>query len=85
METLDKIRTFVIENFLFGDGTNLTNNTSFLKENIIDSTGILEIIAFLEQEFQIKINDDEILPENLDSLSNIDVFLKKKLSYTLTP
>jgi acyl carrier protein len=80
MEESKKIRAFIIDNFLFGDGSCLKDDTSFLEERIIDSTGILQIIAFIEEEFAIKINDDEILPENLDSLSNITVFLNKKLS-----
>lgn len=76
----EKIRAFVVDNFLFGDGSYLKDDTSFLEERIIDSTGILQIISFLEEEFDIIIDDDEILPENLDSLSNITIFLNKKLS-----
>jgi len=77
----EKIRAFVVDNFLFGDGSRLTDDTSFLEERIIDSTGILQIISFLEEEFAIKINDDEILPENLDSLNNISAFLNSKLAH----
>lgn len=76
----EKIRAFVVDNFLFGDGSYLKDDTSFLEERIIDSTGILQIISFLEEEFAIIIDDDEILPENLDSLSNITIFLNRKLS-----
>jgi acyl carrier protein len=79
LDTISKIRGFIVNNFLFGDGSYLKDDTSFLEERIIDSTGILQIIAFIEEEFAIKINDDEILPENLDSLRNITVFLNKKL------
>ena len=81
MERSNKIRAFVVDNFLFGDGSYLNDDTSFLEERIIDSTGILQIISFLEEEFAITINDDEILPENLDSLSNITIFLNRKLSH----
>jgi len=79
MSNIKKVREFIVENFLFGDDSSLKNDTSFLQERIVDSTGILEIIAFLEEQFAIKIEDDELLPENLDSLDNIDVFLKRKL------
>lgn len=79
MNNIDKVKTFIVDNFLFGDDSSLKNDTSFLQEHIIDSTGILEVISFLEEEFSIKINDDELLPENLDSLNNIDAFLKRKL------
>lgn len=78
MDNINKVREFIVENFLFGDGATLNNDTSFLHEKIVDSTGILEIINFLEEHFSIKIEDEEMLPENLDSLNNIDAFLKKK-------
>lgn len=80
MDNIDKVRTFIVENFLFGDGSSLKDDTSFLQERIVDSTGILEIITFVETEFSIKIEDDELLPENLDSLNNIDAFLKMKMA-----
>jgi acyl carrier protein len=80
MSIIDKLRAFIIDNFLFGDGSSLTDDTSFLEERIIDSTGILQLISFIEEEYAIKIDDDEILPENLDSLNNIAAFLKRKIS-----
>lgn len=80
MDNIEKVRTFIVENFLFGDGSTLKDDSSFLQERIVDSTGILEIITFLETEFSIKIEDDELLPENLDSLNNIDAFLKRKMA-----
>lgn len=82
MSNIEKVRAFIVDNFLFGDDSSLKNDTSFLQERIVDSTGILEIIAFLEETFSIKVEDDELLPENLDSLDNIDAFLKRKLGTT---
>lgn len=73
------VKKFVIENFLFGDGEDLQEDTSFLYEGIIDSTGILELIFFLEETYSIKIEDDELVPENLDSLNNISKFLEIKV------
>jgi len=73
-----KIKNYIIENFLFGDEEGLEDNTSFLDAGIVDSTGILELVDFLDDEFNIKIADDEILPENLDSINNIINFLDKK-------
>lgn len=73
-----RIKNFIIENFLFGDEEGLNDQTSFLDAGIIDSTGILELVDFLDSEFSIKINDDEILPENLDSINYIINFLEKK-------
>jgi len=59
MDNIDKVRAFIVETFLFGDGSSLKDDSSFLQERIVDSTGILEIITFLEEEFSIKINDDD--------------------------
>ncbi len=73
-----KIREFIIENFLFSDDIAFENNASFLEEGIIDSTGILELIDFLEEEFNISVEDEEMIPENLDSLDNIAAYLNKK-------
>jgi len=70
----------VIQNFLFGDGKLLKDDTSFLKQGIVDSTGILELVLFLEQTYDIKIEDEELIPENLDSLRNIARFIDRKLS-----
>ena len=79
MSYLKTVREFVVNNFLFGDGENLKDDTSFLDEGIIDSTGILELITFLEERYTITIGDDEVVPENLDSLQNVARFLKVKL------
>lgn len=74
------IRDFIINNFLFGDGGNLQDTTSFMQAGIIDSTGILELVNHLEEKHNIKIEDDELVPENLDSVLNVDQFLSRKLS-----
>ena len=73
------IRQFIIDNFLFGDDEGLEADTSFLEEGIIDSTGMLELINFLEETFAIEIADEEMVPENLDSISNITIFLETKM------
>ena len=77
---LDTVRHFVVENFLFGDGESLKDDTSFMEASIIDSTGILELIMFLEETYNIKIEDNELIPENLDNLRNINQFLERKLN-----
>ncbi len=82
MEYLNTVKEFVVENFLYGDGDQLTEETSFLGSGIIDSTGILELVSFLEETYGISINDEELIPENFDSLKNIDKFLHKKLNKT---
>jgi len=78
-ELKDKIRTFVVENFLFGNNQNLEDTTSFLEEGIIDSTGVLELVGFIEEEFSIMVEDEELIPENLDSIYNVTAYLEKKM------
>lgn len=77
---IDDINKFIIENFLFGDENNLKNEDSLLENGIIDSVGVLEVISFLEEKYEIKIEDDDMIPDNLDSINNINEFLSKKLS-----
>lgn len=79
MSVEEKIRNFILDNFIFSDEENaLANNESFLDKGVLDSTGILEVIFFLEEEFNIKVNDDELVPENLDSVDNITAFVNRK-------
>ena len=79
-EIKDAIRMFIVENFLFGKNGDLEDNTSFLEEGVIDSTGILELVSFLEEEFPIVVEDEELVPENLDSINNVTVYLQSKLN-----
>jgi acyl carrier protein len=78
IDTLKVTRDFVIENFLFGDEKKLSNDTSFLEGGIIDSTGILELVNFLEEKFKITVEEDDIVPENFDTLKNIVGYLERK-------
>lgn len=78
-ETRDKVRAFIVENFLFGKDDGLKDVSSFLDEGIIDSTGILELVSFLEEEFGIAVEDEELIPENLDSVANVTAYLQKKM------
>lgn len=77
-ETKSKIRDFIIENFLFGNADGLQDDTSFLEEGIIDSTGVLELVTFLEETFEIQVDDEELIPENLDSINNVTAYLERK-------
>jgi acyl carrier protein len=72
------LRTFIVETFLFGQDTGLTDDTSFLEQGIVDSTGVLELVAHLERTYSIKIKDEELVPDNLDSISTIADFLARK-------
>jgi len=75
----DVVRAYILENFLFTDDqAELINSDSFLEKGIVDSTGVLEIIAFIEEEFNLTIEDEEMLPENLDSVEFIVKFIQSK-------
>jgi acyl carrier protein len=74
-----KVRNFVVENFLFGNANGLADDTSFLEAGILDSTGVMEVVAFLEQQFNVRVDDDELTPENLDSIASIGAFVSRKL------
>ncbi len=77
---MNKVQDYIISNFLYGEAGKLAWDTSFLKSSIIDSTGVLELVSFLEETYRITVADDEMIPENLDSLAQIDAYLKKKLN-----
>jgi acyl carrier protein len=82
-EIKSQIKEYIVDNFMFGDNRiRFSDTDSFINKGILDSTGVLEIITFLEEKFEITIEDDEILPQNLDSVENIFHFLNKKLDQT---
>jgi acyl carrier protein len=78
MDIAGKVRSFITTNFYVVDAASLHDDTSLLDRGIVDSTGVLEVIAFLETEFGIRIADEEMLPENLDSISRIGAFIQRK-------
>ncbi|MHB8897655.1 MAG: acyl carrier protein [Thermoguttaceae bacterium] len=77
-EPREKIRTFIRESFLFGGDDPLRDDDSFLEMGIVDSTGVLELVAFLESGWGLSVDDSELVPENLDSVDNIVRFLDRK-------
>ena len=76
----EKVKEFIIENFLFGSADGLKDDTSFLDEGIIDSTGVLELVSFIEEAFSIQVEDEELIPENLDSINNVTAYLERKMT-----
>jgi len=82
MSYIETVREFIVENFLFGDAGRLNEDTSFLAEGIVDSTGILELVFFLEETFGISVADDELVPENMDNLRNIAAYVERRLAKT---
>lgn len=78
MEIKEQVRTFVTSNFYVSDPTSLEDNASLLDHGVIDSTGVLEVIFFIEETFGIKVEDSEMLPDNLDSIQRIADFVVRK-------
>ncbi|MGA2362122.1 MAG: acyl carrier protein [Candidatus Aminicenantales bacterium] len=76
--SVDEIRSFIVETFLFEDDKELSETTPLLEKHIVDSTGVLEIVSFLEQRFGIRVEDAELIPENLNSIRNIANYIAKK-------
>ena len=80
MSYQESVREFIVENFLFGDEEGLENESSFFETGVVDSTGILEIVSFIEEEFEVKVEDEDLIPENFSSVVTIDQYLQRKLN-----
>jgi acyl carrier protein len=78
MHTIEAVRRFVLTNFFVTDGTTVENAESLLERGIVDSTGVLEIVSFIEESYSVKLSDDEIVPENLGSIASIATFIERK-------
>ncbi|MEJ5358021.1 MAG: acyl carrier protein [Desulfobacterales bacterium] len=74
----EEVKRFIVDNFLFGDSEGFDENASFLESGVIDSTGILELVTFLEETYQIRVEDEELVPENLGSIDAVTRYLKRK-------
>lgn len=77
---LETLKEFIIDNFLFGDSIKLTNDTHLFEKGIIDSTGVLELVAFIEDNFKVSVSDEELIQDNFSSLKAIDIFLQSKIN-----
>jgi acyl carrier protein len=79
MTTEDTLRSYILENYLFTDDPGaLADSDSFMDKGILDSTGIMEMILFIEEEFGLTVTDQEMVPENLDSVRNVAAFIQRK-------
>lgn len=79
MTVEEQIRNYIIQNLMFGDETvQLDTNDSLLESGIVDSVGVMELVLFAEQEFSLEIADDEIIPENFDSIGRLSNFIRSK-------
>lgn len=80
----ETIKQFIIDNFLFGDGKKLTFDTPLFEKGIIDSTGVLELVAFIEDNFNVTVSDEELVQDNFSSLNAIEKFLQSKHNQTVS-
>jgi len=80
MSYASPVREFIVENFLLGEEGDLKNDSPFFETGIVDSTGILEVVTFLEETFNISVADEELIPENFTSIETIDQYLQKKVN-----
>lgn len=86
MSEKDRIRKFIFENYMFGGSeADLDNDDSFLEKGIVDSTGILELIMFVEEEYSIEVADDEVIPDNFDSVNKLCLYITKKKANRSNP
>lgn len=75
-----EVRAFIVSSFLFGQNeSDLGNDSSFLESGLIDSTGVLELVSFLETTYGVTVEDDELVPDNLDSVNRVVAFVNRKL------
>lgn len=78
----EQVRQYLFDNIFFGNDAKIEDDTSFMKSHILDSTGFIEMVYFIEETFGIDIGEGELLPENLDSLNNIEAFVMRKIAET---
>jgi len=81
MEIELQIREYILENFMYSDNAGeLTNEMSLFDNGILDSTGVLELVGYIEETFGIQVDDTELVPENFDSVDNISTYIQRKQS-----
>lgn len=73
-----QVRGFILQNYLLGEDNGFEETDSFLESGIIDSTGVLELVAFIQETYDITIEDEELIPENFDSIRNVSDFVARK-------
>ena len=79
MDVRAAVKEFVVESFLFGSSDDSLGDTdSFLESGIIDSTGILELVSFVEESFKIEVKDEELIPDNFDSIQKLVAYIGEK-------
>ncbi len=75
-----QIRGYIVENFLLGEDDGFADSDSLLESGVVDSTGVLELVVFLETNFKIEVQDEDLVPENLDTICDLASFVERKLN-----
>ena len=75
---LETLRTYIVENFLLGDDSGLDCSESLLQSGVVDSTGVLELVVFVEETYGITVMDEEMVPDNFDTIQNLAGFVQRK-------
>ena len=79
MTVQDQIRNYIAKNLLFStNGYGYDDQASFLEEGIVDSVGVLELVSFIEDRFKVKVDDQDIIPDNFDSVSKLAAYIRRK-------
>ena len=77
------IRKYIIDSFIKEDNAQLNDEFSFIEEGVIDSVGVLELVAFIEMSFHIRVEDEELVPNNLDSINKLVTYIESKIKKKL--
>jgi len=80
MDVQQQVRTYVVENFLLGEDSGFANDASLSAAGIVDSTGVMELVLFIEKAFDVKVADVDLVPENFDTIRNMALFVERKLT-----
>lgn len=81
MDTKTQIKQYIAENYLFSNnGFNLDDDESFLEAGIVDSLGVVELVSFVEETYDIEVPDDDIVPDNFDSVNNLTTYITSKVA-----
>jgi acyl carrier protein len=75
-----QIRKYIVDNFMLGSDDGVTSSQSLLQTGVVDSTGVMELVLFLEKTFHLKVEDGDLVPENLDTISSIACFVERKMT-----
>ena len=79
MELKEQIKSYIAENFLFSsNGFDMDEDESFLEAGVVDSLGVVELVSFVEETYNFEVPDDDIVPDNFDSVDNLAAYISRR-------